>query len=37
MKALALIAGPRKGQVTDHIADAVLKGISEQQIETEKI
>ncbi|MDP8253344.1 MAG: flavodoxin family protein [Candidatus Kaelpia aquatica] len=37
MKALALIAGPRKGQATDSITDAVLRGINERQIETEKI
>jgi multimeric flavodoxin WrbA len=37
MKVLALIAGPRKKQVTDRIADAALSGARARGAQTEKI
>ncbi|MDP8234717.1 MAG: hypothetical protein P9M06_08005 [Candidatus Saelkia tenebricola] len=38
MKALVILAGPRKGQVTDNILDAVLRGgVKDRGIEIEKM
>jgi multimeric flavodoxin WrbA len=37
MKALGILAGPRKGKATDMMIDAVLKGLSEKGAEIEKI
>ncbi|KJJ84052.1 Multimeric flavodoxin WrbA [Candidatus Omnitrophus magneticus] len=37
MKILAILAGPRKNQVTDNLTNNVLKGFKEQGIESEKI
>ncbi len=37
MKALAIVAGPRKQQVTDSLTDEVIKGLKERNIYTEKV
>ncbi|MFH1442181.1 MAG: flavodoxin family protein [Candidatus Omnitrophota bacterium] len=37
MKGLAIVGGPRKGQVTDRLVDAVLQGMKDKGIEVEKI
>lgn len=37
MKALGILGGPRKGHATDKMIDAVIKGLSENGAETEKI
>jgi len=37
MKAIGIVAGPRKGQVTDRLTDSALKGLSDRGAETEKI
>ncbi len=37
MKALGILAGPRKGQVSDNIVDAVLRGLKDRGVEIEKI
>ena len=37
MKALGVLGGPRKGRTTDQMIDAVLKGLSENGAETEKV
>jgi putative NADPH-quinone reductase len=37
MKALGLLAGPRKGRATDRIIDSVLKGIKDKVHEVEKL
>jgi multimeric flavodoxin WrbA len=36
VKALALVCGPRKGQTTDRLTDAVLSGLSDAGCVTEK-
>jgi len=37
MKALAILAGPRKGCATDNLTDSILKGLEEKGAQTEKI
>jgi len=37
MKALGILAGPRKGRTTDKLIDAVLEGIKDSGAEVEKI
>ena len=37
MKALGILAGPRKGQVTDHLLDEVLRGLKDKGYEVKKI
>jgi len=37
MKAIGIVAGPRKGQVTDRLTDSALKGLSNRGADTEKI
>jgi multimeric flavodoxin WrbA len=37
MRAIAIVAGPRKGQVTDKLTDSALNGLSDRGAETEKI
>ena len=37
MKALGILAGPRKGRTTDKLIDAVLEGIRDGGAEVEKI
>lgn len=37
MKALGILAGPRKGYATDLALDAVLAGLRERGVETEKV
>lgn len=37
MKALGILAGPRKGRATDRMIDSVLEGIKDKGIEAEKI
>ncbi|MFH1552196.1 MAG: flavodoxin family protein [Candidatus Omnitrophota bacterium] len=37
MKALGILAGPRKGRATDMVIDAVLAGLKDRGAETEKI
>lgn len=37
MKAIGIVAGPRKGQLTDRLTDSALKGLSDRGAGTEKI
>jgi len=37
MKALGILAGPRKGQVTDHLLDEVLRGLKDRGAEIRKV
>ena len=37
MKALGIMAGPRKGQVTDHLIDAALQGAKDRGAVTDKV
>ncbi|MDD4980805.1 MAG: flavodoxin family protein [Candidatus Omnitrophica bacterium] len=37
MKALGILAGPRKGQITDHLLDEVLRGLKDKGHEVKKI
>ncbi|MDD4982220.1 MAG: flavodoxin family protein [Candidatus Omnitrophica bacterium] len=37
MKALGILAGPRKGQVTDRMLDEVLRGLKERGAEVSKV
>ena len=37
MKALGILAGPRKGEVSDNLVDAALRGLKYKGAETEKI
>lgn len=37
MKALGILAGPRKGQVTDHLLDEVLRGLRDKGAQVKKI
>lgn len=37
MKAVGIVGGPRKGQVTDSLVDATLEGLKDRGIETEKL
>ncbi|MDD5680562.1 MAG: flavodoxin family protein [Candidatus Omnitrophica bacterium] len=37
MKAIGIVAGPRKGQVTDRLTDSALKGLGDRGADIEKI
>ncbi|MDD4940119.1 MAG: flavodoxin family protein [Candidatus Omnitrophica bacterium] len=37
MRALGILAGPRKGQVTDHLLDEVLRGLKDKGAEVKKV
>lgn len=37
MKAIGIVAGPRKGQLTDRLTDSALKALADRGIEVEKV
>lgn len=37
MKAIGIVTGPRKAQVTDNLTDSALKGLSERGFDTDKV
>ena len=37
MKALGILAGPRKGKATDHLLDEVLRGLKDSGAEVKKV